>query len=105
MIRRREMSMTANSKHGPTLRATLCEIERGLFYATYRTRSPVSDVHELQTYQVGISASDAKGRIEQVVRALGYETVIWKDALVFPQSHSPARHPARPITRVIPLSK
>jgi hypothetical protein len=32
--RRREKSMPTNSKPEGTLRATLCEIERGLFYAT-----------------------------------------------------------------------
>jgi hypothetical protein len=64
------------------LRATLCEIERGLFYATYHFRGSASNVEELPTYQVGDCESDARRRIEQSVHALGYETVIWVEKRV-----------------------
>jgi hypothetical protein len=82
----------ARSNHGRTLRASLCEIERGLFYATYRTLRSAPGIQGLQSYQIGISASDAKQRIEETVKALGYDTIIWKDALVVPQ-HSPPSLP------------
>lgn len=70
------------NRHGRTLRASLCEIERGVFYATY----PESDANtdELVIYQVGTSAADAKKRIEASAYALGYETVIWDQAIVAP---------------------
>jgi hypothetical protein len=62
------------TRPGRTLRASLCEIERGVFYATY----PESvDSHQLIAYQVGTSAAEAKKTIEASARALGYDTVIW----------------------------
>ena len=63
--------MGVASMHGRTLRASLCEIEHGVFYATY----PESDCDpdELVVYHVGTSAVDAKKRIEASARALGYE--------------------------------
>jgi hypothetical protein len=68
--------------HGRTLRASLCEIERGVFYATY----PESDCNmdELVAYQVGTSADDAKRNIEASARALGYDTIIWDQAIAVP---------------------
>lgn len=75
--------MATESRHGQVLRATLCEIEQGLFYATYCTRG--SDAHELPAYQLGACAADAKQRIEKIISARGYETVIWEDTLVVPR--------------------
>jgi hypothetical protein len=74
--------MGVANRHGRTLRASLCEIERGVFYATYPEAD--CDTDELVVYQVGTSAADAKKRIEASAHALGYETVIWDQALVVP---------------------
>jgi hypothetical protein len=74
--------MAVANRHGRTLRASLCEIERGVFYATYPESG--ADTNELITYQVGTSAADAKKTIEASARALGYETVIWDQAIVAP---------------------
>jgi hypothetical protein len=61
------------------LRATFCEIERGLFQATYHIRRSASNVEELPKCQIGDCESDAKRRIEQSALALGYETVVWEE--------------------------
>jgi hypothetical protein len=74
--------MGVANMHGRTLRASLCEIERGVFYATYPESD--CDTDELVVYHVGTSAADAKKRIEASARALGYETVIWDQAIVVP---------------------
>ena len=71
--------MGSRSRHGLELRATLCEIERGLFQATYHIRRSASNIEGLPTCQVGNCESDAKQRIEQSAHALGYETVIWEE--------------------------
>jgi hypothetical protein len=88
--------MGVANRHGRTLRASLCEIERGVFYATYPESG--SDANELIIYQVCPSAADAKKRIEASAQALGYETVIWDQAIVAPlfASHvkSSLREPA-----------
>jgi hypothetical protein len=97
--------MTANSKHGRTLRATLCEIERGLFYATYSSPTFESDTLELPTYGLGTCASHVKQRMEKSIHAFGYATVIWEDTLVLPQSHLRTRGPAVSVTQARPLSK
>jgi hypothetical protein len=96
--------MTANSKHGRTLRATLCEIERGLFYATYSSHTFESDILELPTYGLGTCASHVKQQMEKSIHTFGYETVMWEDALVLPQSYSRAHAPAGSTT-LVPLSK
>jgi hypothetical protein len=81
-----------------TLYAALCEIERGVFYASYSESDP--DAHRLATYQTGTSAADAKRRIELNARALGYDTVIWKQTIAAPlfASHGKVagRQPATP---------
>jgi hypothetical protein len=76
--------MGAVTSYSRTLRATLCEIERGVYYAAYPDRDAASDAGELTNYQVGTSAADAKRRIEQSLQALGYETVIWTETIVAP---------------------
>jgi hypothetical protein len=76
--------MGSKTRHGEKLRATLCEIERGLFHATYRRGRVASEMHALPAYQVGDDAFDAKQRIEQSAQALGYEAVIWETALMVP---------------------
>jgi hypothetical protein len=86
--------MAANNTHGRTLRATFCEIERGLFYATYPTHTLESDLLGLPTYGLGASASHVKQQMEKSIRAFGYETIIWADTLVLPPSHLAARAPA-----------
>jgi hypothetical protein len=73
------------------LRATLCEIERGLFYATYPNHTRESDTLGLPTYGLGTCASQVKQRMEKSIHTFGYETVLWEDALVTPQSHPLAR--------------
>lgn len=77
------------------LRATLCELERGLFHINYRTDTAAPDVHELPRYQVGASSSDAKRRIEKAARRCGFAIVLWDDATVVAaplggQEHAPA---------------
>lgn len=62
------------------LRATLCEVERGLFHVNYRTDTALSDFHELPRYQLGGSGSDAKRRIERAARRCGFAIVLWDDA-------------------------
>ena len=79
--------MAAASRHGATVRATLCEIERGLFYTTFIACGSGSDLNHLPQYQAVASAAEARQRVEDGCRALGYATVIWADALVVPPSH------------------
>jgi hypothetical protein len=76
--------MEAGHRHGRILRATLCEIERGVFYATYFQERTAPDTEDLPHYQIGKSASDAKQRIERTARAIGYETVCWKESITVP---------------------
>lgn len=76
--------MEAVRRHGRILRATLCEIERGVFYATYFQDKAAPDTENLPHYQVGKCASDAKLQIEANARALGYEGVSWKEAIIVP---------------------
>jgi hypothetical protein len=86
-------------KHQGTLRATLCEIERGVFYASYPDCRSASDTDELTSYQTGPSAAHAKRRIEQVAYALGYETVVWTETSIAPLFASrtgSARHDPAP---------
>jgi hypothetical protein len=79
------MSMEAARRHGRILlRATLCEIERGVFYATYFQDKAAPDTEDLPRYQVGKCADDAKQQIEANARALGYEGVSWKEAIIVP---------------------
>lgn len=76
------------SEHLPRrdLRATLCQVERGLFHINYRTDTAEPDVHELPRYQLGASASDAKRRIEKAARRCGFASVLWDDATVIAAS-------------------
>jgi len=76
---------------GRALRATLCEVERGVFYATYPECKSASDAEELTAYQIGTSAADAKQRIERCAYALGYDTVIWTETIVAPLFASQAK--------------
>lgn len=69
---------------GGTLRATLCEVERGLFHVNYRSEAVDWDVHELPLYQVGTSAADAQQRIEQRAQECGFDIVTWDHVLVDP---------------------
>jgi hypothetical protein len=78
--------MGSRRSPGRILRATLCEIERGLFHVSYRSDVVEWDVHELPAYQVGASAVDAKQRIEARAQGCGFETVLWEYALVVPTS-------------------
>jgi hypothetical protein len=96
--------MAASNKHSRTLRATLCEIERGLFYVTYPSHALESKILELPTYGLGACASHVKQRFEKSIHAFGYETVMWEDALLLPRSHSPASIPAVSATQARPIS-
>lgn len=84
--------MAAASRHGATVRATLCEIERGLFYTTFMDCRPGSDLNELPQYQVVATAAEARRKVERDCLALGYGTVTWTDALVVPPSHQEHEH-------------
>ena len=50
------------------------------------------------TYGLGTCASQVKQRMEKRIHAFGYETVIWEDALVLPQSHLHSPAPAASAT-------
>nr|WP_294503356.1 hypothetical protein [uncultured Rhodopila sp.] len=84
--------MAAATRHGATVRATLCEIERGLFYTTFIACGPGSDLNDLPQYQVVATAAEARRIVEEGCLALGYATVIWADALVVPPSHQEHEH-------------
>lgn len=97
--------MTDNGKRGRTLRATLCEVERGLFYVTYPGHASESELLELPTYGLGTSAFHVKQQMEKSIRTFGYEMVIWEAAPVLPQPHSPVPIPAVSATQARPLSE
>jgi len=63
------------------LRATLCEVERGLFRVSYRMEGAGLGKHHLPLYQLGTSASEARLLVEQQVREFGYTSVAWDDLL------------------------
>jgi hypothetical protein len=91
--------MGAVNRPGRTLHATLCEIERGIFHATYIGCESASDTQALARYQVGTSAEDAKHRIERSAQAYGYDSVIWTQTTIAPLFASPgqaARHEPAP---------
>jgi hypothetical protein len=89
--------MAAASRHGATVRATLCEIERGLFYTTFIACGPGSDLKQLPQYQAVASAAEARRRVEEGCRALGYAAVTWADELVVPPSHQEHEHAWPPV--------
>jgi hypothetical protein len=76
--------MGSANRHGRTLRATLCEVERGVFYATYPDCGSASGADELTRYQTGTCAADAKQRIERTASALGYDGVVWTETIKVP---------------------
>jgi len=76
------------------LRATLCEVERGLFHVNYRTDTAAWDVHELPRYQLAGNAFDAKRRIESAARGCGFGIVLWDDAI----------HVAPPLPEIVPAA-
>jgi hypothetical protein len=80
-----------------TLYAALCEIERGVFYASYPGSDP--DTAKLASYQTGRSAADAKRRIELNARALGYDAIIWKQTITAPLFASHGKIAARQSVR------
>jgi len=73
---------------GRVLSATLCEVERGLFYVTYAMDSVGLGKHLLPRYQVGSCASDAQQRIEKRARECGYAAVVWEAAPADPSTLS-----------------
>jgi hypothetical protein len=89
-----------------TLRATLCEIERGLFHASYRSigfgvdsTSMAPNQNNLPIYHLARTASDARDDIERIARAIGFETIVWEDADIFAgtpgrRNHLPVGRPA-----------
>jgi hypothetical protein len=84
--------MAAAIRHGRTLRATLCEIERGVFYATYPDCELTSAADELTNFQIGTSAADAKRRIEMSAQTLGYASVVWTETIIAPLFASPVKN-------------
>jgi hypothetical protein len=79
------------TEHGRALRVALCEVERGVFYATYPDCESAADLDALATYQIGTSAADAKQRIERSAHSLGYDTVIWTKTIIVPLFASHAK--------------
>ena len=51
------------SRYGKTLQVSICEIERGVFYATYRHDDLALHIDDLPVYQVGKTAADARQQI------------------------------------------
>jgi hypothetical protein len=83
-------------RDGRVLSATLCEVERGLFYVTYTIDSAALGRHLLPRYQVGACASDAQKRIEKRARECGYVAVVWEAAPADPSALSmPAEEGSR----------
>ncbi|WP_428491803.1 hypothetical protein [Rhodopila sp.] len=76
------------------LRATLCQVERGLFHINYRTDSIAAELHDLPRYQLGASGSEAKRRVERTARKCGFSSVLWDDAMVVTAPLSGAEVPA-----------
>jgi hypothetical protein len=83
--------MAKSKRTDRTLRASLCEIERGLFHARYRRAARGMDstglasmMLNLPDYQVAATALEAKRTIEDNAYLLGFETVLWEDALPSP---------------------
>jgi len=74
--------MTTVTKPGSVLCANLCEVERGVFYATYTQGDSLPNTNDLPNYQVGKSASDVKQRLESNACALGYDAVSWRESIV-----------------------
>lgn len=96
-----ERFMGTATRRGRMLHATLCEVERGVFYATYPDCEFAPDASELSSYHTGTSAADAKQRIERSARALGYDAVEWTETVVAPlfASHAKAALYDRAATR------
>ena len=69
--------MVNDSTHGRMVHATLCEVEHGLFFISYRTGDMQHDTHRLPPYEVGTCVSDVRQRIEQQARGCGYEVIVW----------------------------
>ncbi len=67
------------------LRATLCEVEHGVFYVTYPACEDASGIGETATYEMSANSADAKQTIERRARALGYESVMWTETIVVPK--------------------
>ena len=80
--------MGSQLQDGRVLSATLCEVERGLFYVTYAMDSVGLGKHLLPRYQVGTCPSDAQQRIERRARECGYEAVVWEAAPADPSTLS-----------------
>jgi hypothetical protein len=83
--------MGTATRLGRTLHVALCEVERGVFYATYPDCESAAVADEVATYHIGASAADAKRRIELSANALGYDTVIWTETVMVPPFASPAK--------------
>jgi hypothetical protein len=81
--------MGVATKYGRKLRANLCEIEHGVFYATYPGSNP--GMQELPTYLIGAFAADVREGIELAASALGYGTVIWTQTIVAPLFAPPSK--------------
>jgi len=76
------MTTVANKGPGGAIRVRLCEIERGLFRANCQLAPgtlPPPD-HPSWLYQVSPDPEEAQRLLEQAMRGLGYETVIWEPA-------------------------
>jgi hypothetical protein len=87
--------MEAASRQRRTLRATICEIERGVFYAVYAGDRSAPATDELPVYQVGRSADDAKRSIERRAHQLGYSEVWWQESIIAPVFPDGAENSAR----------
>ncbi len=59
------------------LRATLCEVEHGLFSVSYASES--GDAKTLPIYQVGADVTQAQQRVEERALASGFDTVVWDE--------------------------
>jgi hypothetical protein len=83
--------MGAAIRRRRTPRATLSQIERGVFHAINRHVRSVCHIGGQQAYRTGPSAADAERAIELNDEAFGYDTIVWMEAFLAPLFASDAK--------------
>jgi hypothetical protein len=84
-----DIMATADRLNG-TVRASLCEIERGLFHASYRAGAPgpwampAARLQHLPVYQVARCAAEARQIIERNALAIGFDGIDWDEDVPVP---------------------
>jgi hypothetical protein len=83
--------MGAAIRRRRTPRATLRQIERGVFHAINPHVRSICDIGGLQAYRTGPSAADAERAIELNDDAFGCDTIVWTEAFIAPLFASDAK--------------